>query len=838
MESDCKPPMLSPCTPDSASTKCSESLKDIDHNDDESINDSVTCGVFDFNTKRRSVSNGSSDTASTATLTAEEDNNIRDSPPLSPESEDISQSLSSVSQERLAQQREQIEQNRALQSLLRNVTFANEEKIQSLRSRDGASFTEASAAVSDVSIDLSLAEARSTMSCPAKLSLKERLQRKIMKTSKKKAQSEEQNMPSGSIVSSDGESLESRGSKSSRRRRRLLKSQDVPATTSEELNTHAQEQDSNMHSDCNGDDTSDILSGYASLDDYYLKSGSISNLMSSFSASSIDADDVTNRTMRSKLPTEEDTLQMRKINIHRHHKHQCNSSRNKAVLDAVLTNTPNSRRTDYGYGDDEASLLDIDNSDDDSNDGSSNQNGSVTSLLPQKKKKAKVTRHEKDQRQCRLPRPTQDRDTMHKKTRATDAKSRKEKIKPKGTSKKVSRSCHASDSESLLRLSRQARFGRRGEVPTPENRVNNIKMHVYDLIARETTMPLPWGCDCPIGKCFSAVNSTLHALGTGAYHVGVEINGIEYAFGANNIEGMSGVFTSVPKMSPGYEFRTTVDFGDRQTIRKSWVSVPKVECIDLVMSHTESFQSTPPPKRADNKRSMSTNDTENINNDELAINLVKSPDWQVVMSEKVSNAMTPMRGNGVSAKSPPLQSRNVPSVYREVETFMDGHSVMVELSREYMGTDYDLLRKNCCTFALDSLLRLGVPRGEIPTWFYNIAEAGAATEDAVKDVDQNVLMPLRRMMSSSALAEDDDKDECLNQEHSPEHHGFEVIAKIKRGSINKTEMEIVRVVESFVGNRECPSGKPSRMSKFSARPSDAELGDNSIGIRHTLSWTY
>jgi hypothetical protein len=44
------------------------------------------------------------------------------------------------------------------------------------------------------------------------------------------------------------------------------------------------------------------------------------------------------------------------------------------------------------------------------------------------------------------------------------------------------------------------------------------------LIASETVMALPWGCNFPIGHCFSVVNSGLHALGTGAYHCGVEVS--------------------------------------------------------------------------------------------------------------------------------------------------------------------------------------------------------------------------------------------------------------------------------------------------------------------------
>ena len=121
------------------------------------------------------------------------------------------------------------------------------------------------------------------------------------------------------------------------------------------------------------------------------------------------------------------------------------------------------------------------------------------------------------------------------------------------------------DDEMLLRLARQARFGRgRGEVSTTNSdddsgRVNEVKIHVYDLLTKDSLVEVPYfNCQFPIGQCFRIVNSGCHTLGTGAYHVGVEINGVEYAFGANNIIGMSGIFTCVPKESPGYEYRKCV----------------------------------------------------------------------------------------------------------------------------------------------------------------------------------------------------------------------------------------------------------------------------------------
>ena len=55
-------------------------------------------------------------------------------------------------------------------------------------------------------------------------------------------------------------------------------------------------------------------------------------------------------------------------------------------------------------------------------------------------------------------------------------------------------------------------------------RTNRIKLNVYDLLDDKVKMPLPWGYEFPIGQCLSAVNTGLHTLGTGAYHVGVEVS--------------------------------------------------------------------------------------------------------------------------------------------------------------------------------------------------------------------------------------------------------------------------------------------------------------------------
>jgi hypothetical protein len=79
----------------------------------------------------------------------------------------------------------------------------------------------------------------------------------------------------------------------------------------------------------------------------------------------------------------------------------------------------------------------------------------------------------------------------------------------------------ASSQASLLRLSRQVKYGKQVDCNAPKE--NSIKLHIYDLMTTETYVQLGWGCEFPIGQCFNAVNDGLHALGTGAYHCGIEV---------------------------------------------------------------------------------------------------------------------------------------------------------------------------------------------------------------------------------------------------------------------------------------------------------------------------
>ncbi|KAL7580203.1 hypothetical protein ACA910_012951 [Epithemia clementina (nom. ined.)] len=211
----------------------------------------------------------------------------------------------------------------------------------------------------------------------------------------------------------------------------------------------------------------------------------------------------------------------------------------------------------------------------------------------------------------------------------------------------------------------------------PGKFTNKIRLHVYDLISKDALMllPAPFGCVVEIGRCFANMNSALHELGTGAYHVGVEINGVEYAFGATSQPGRTGVFTCFPKMSPGYQYRSTIDLGERALTRR------------IVSVRTSSGQVT------------------------------------------------------------------------EEERSIEATTVLKEMAREYMGTDYDILRKNCCSFACDACHRLGVPDEEIPSWFRNLAESGAATQD----VALATVQPIASVLSSTF--EDAEYERSAERQH-------------------------------------------------------------------------
>jgi len=69
------------------------------------------------------------------------------------------------------------------------------------------------------------------------------------------------------------------------------------------------------------------------------------------------------------------------------------------------------------------------------------------------------------------------------------------------------------------------------------------------------------------------------------------------------------------------------------------------------------------------------------------------------------------------------------------ETAMSEREVMAlldKLALEWRGEDYDLLRRNCCSFSDEFCVQLGV--GNIPPWVKNLAGAGATLDDGFTTV--------------------------------------------------------------------------------------------------------
>jgi hypothetical protein len=158
--------------------------------------------------------------------------------------------------------------------------------------------------------------------------------------------------------------------------------------------------------------------------------------------------------------------------------------------------------------------------------------------------------------------------------------------------------------------------------------------------------------------------------------------------------------------------------------------------------------------------------------------------------------------------------------YREVVTYIDGRDVVKEMAKEYLGVDYDLLRKNCCTFARDACLRLGVNPEEIPSWFRNLAHAGAATQDVAY---MTLFQPITSMLSYveyDELQDTDDDDESVLGGGEESQTGFEIIANEGR------RHTVVNVVDT------------EEMTSAAAGAGAAGGRNGKVQLQRTLSWTY
>jgi deubiquitinase DESI2 len=75
-----------------------------------------------------------------------------------------------------------------------------------------------------------------------------------------------------------------------------------------------------------------------------------------------------------------------------------------------------------------------------------------------------------------------------------------------------------------------------------------VTLHVYDITTPDDPALIP------------RLNNTLYQFGIGVFHSGVEVYGVEYAFGGH-YDDLSGIFTSPPKQAQGVVYRCSVELG-------------------------------------------------------------------------------------------------------------------------------------------------------------------------------------------------------------------------------------------------------------------------------------
>jgi hypothetical protein len=83
---------------------------------------------------------------------------------------------------------------------------------------------------------------------------------------------------------------------------------------------------------------------------------------------------------------------------------------------------------------------------------------------------------------------------------------------------------------------------------------------------------------------------------------------------------------------------------------------------------------------------------------------------------------------------------------------VDGRDILKRMTKEYLGADYDLLRKNCCTFAFDACLRLGIDESTIPRWFLTLHQTGAYTQDLALSATRPITSAISKVPCNCEVA--------------------------------------------------------------------------------------
>lgn len=105
---------------------------------------------------------------------------------------------------------------------------------------------------------------------------------------------------------------------------------------------------------------------------------------------------------------------------------------------------------------------------------------------------------------------------------------------------------------------------------------------------------------------------------------------------------------------------------------------------------------------------------------------IEGLEWQYGCSRLSS---TPGVSCGEPRHHPQHHFRQTVRLRRTKFSSEDISSIISDMIEEYPGHDYDVLRRNCCHFADDFCMRLGV--GPIPGWVHRLAYLGARVENVI-----------------------------------------------------------------------------------------------------------
>ena len=130
-------------------------------------------------------------------------------------------------------------------------------------------------------------------------------------------------------------------------------------------------------------------------------------------------------------------------------------------------------------------------------------------------------------------------------------------------------------------------------------RAPNLDARAFPFVPRAPASPVfPAQSRLSVGSALISINNSCRKLDFGAFHAGVELDGVEYSFG--RCEEGSGVYSCTPCESPGYHYRQTVEMGETS---KSRPEINMLLC-RMVLAWTGARAAVPGSPCADAQRSL------------------------------------------------------------------------------------------------------------------------------------------------------------------------------------------------------------------------------------------